>query len=186
MSLDYVKSQEMICDASDSGSNSKLSISEQIDALITDEHLQAVNRRRRIIFQDDVLANGIFRNERVGEDRLEIIIDYYMSRIDAHPNQIDSVWHEWGEGNKYDVDPIPEACWLHNNDFRNNGYNPAKIVKESGLDGADLLWDVTGYNNNWDEENVTSIPPTLPNRDWSWLSRKTNYRVWRLLFNIVG
>ncbi len=99
MSLDYVKSQEMICDASDSGSNSKLSISEQIDALITDEHLQAVNRRRRIIFQDDVLANGIFRNERVGEDRLERIIDYYMSRIDAHPNQIDSVWHEWGEGN---------------------------------------------------------------------------------------
>ena len=99
MSLDYVKSQEMICDASDSGSNSKLSISEQIDALITDEHLQAVNRRRRIIFQDDVLANGVFRNERVGEDRLEKIIDYYMSRIDAHPNQIDSVWHEWGEGN---------------------------------------------------------------------------------------
>ena len=92
----------------------------------------------------------------------------------------------FGEDFVYDVDPIPDACWLHNNDFRNNGYNPAKIVKESGLDGADLLWDVTGYNNNWDEDNVTSIPPTLPNRDWSWLSRKTNYRVWRLLFNIVG
>jgi parallel beta-helix repeat protein len=86
----------------------------------------------------------------------------------------------------YDVDPIPDACWLHDNEYRNNGYNPAKIVKESGLDGADLLWDVTGYNNNWDEQNVTSIPPTLPNKDWSWLARKTNYRVWRLLFNIVG
>ena len=92
----------------------------------------------------------------------------------------------FGEDFVYDVDPIPDACWLHNNDYRNNGYNPAKIVKESGLDGADLLWDVTGYNNNWDEENVTSIPPTLPNRDWLWISRKTNYRVWRLLFNIVG
>ena len=86
----------------------------------------------------------------------------------------------------YDVDPIPDACWLHDNEYRNNGYNPAKIVKESGLDGADLLWDVTGYNNNWDEQNVTSIPPTLPNKDWSWLARKTNYRLWRLLFNIVG
>ena len=86
----------------------------------------------------------------------------------------------------YDVDPIPDACWLHDNEYRNNGYNPAKIVKESGLDGADLLWDVTGFNNNWDEKNVTSIPPTLPNKGWSWLARKTNYRVWRLLFNIVG
>ena len=92
----------------------------------------------------------------------------------------------FGEDFAYDVDPIPDACWLHNNDYRNNGYNPAKIVKESGLNGADLLWDVTGYNNNWDEENVTSIPPILPNKDWSWFTRKTNYRVWRLLFNIVG
>ena len=86
----------------------------------------------------------------------------------------------------YDVDPIPDACWLHDNEYINNGYNPAKIVKDSGLDGADLLWDITGYGNNWDEQNATSIPPTLPNKDWSWLVRKTNYRVWRLLFNIVG
>ena len=92
----------------------------------------------------------------------------------------------FGKDFVYDVDPIPDACWLYNNDYRNNGYNPAKIVKDSGLDGADLLWDVTGYNNNWDEENVTSIPPILPNKDWSWLIRKTNYRVWRLLFNIFG
>ena len=92
----------------------------------------------------------------------------------------------FGSDYVYDVDPIPDACWLHDNEYRNNGYNPAKIVKESGLDGADLLWDVTGFNNNWDEKNVTSIPPTLPNKGWSWLARKTNYRVWRLLFNIVG
>ena len=92
----------------------------------------------------------------------------------------------FGKDFAYDVDPIPDACWLHQNDYRNNGYDPSKIVIESGLDGADLLWDVTGYNNNWDEKNVTSIPPTLPNRDWSWITRKTNYRIWRFLFNIFG
>ena len=92
----------------------------------------------------------------------------------------------FGKDFAYDVDPIPDACWLHQNDYRNNGYDPAKIVKDSGLDGADLLWDVTGYNNNWDEKNVTSIPPTLPNKNWSWIARKTNFRVWRFLFNIFG
>ena len=92
----------------------------------------------------------------------------------------------FGKDFAYDVDTIPDACWLHQNDYRNNGYDPAKIVKDSGLDGADLLWDVTGYNNNWDEKNVTSIPPTLPNKNWSWIARKTNFRVWRFLFNIFG
>ena len=86
----------------------------------------------------------------------------------------------------YDVDPIPDACWVHDNDYQNNGYEPAKIVVESGLDGADLLWDVTGYSNNWHEKNVSSIPPTLPDKNWSWIGRKTNYRIWRLLFNIFG
>ena len=74
----------------------------------------------------------------------------------------------------------------HNNDYQNNGYEPAKIVVESGLDGADLLWDVTGYSNNWHENNVTSIPPTLPDKNWSWIARKTNYRIWRFLFNVFG
>ena len=92
----------------------------------------------------------------------------------------------FGEDYVYDVDPIPDACWVHDNDYQNNGYEPAKIVVESGLDGADLLWDVTGYSNNWHEKNVSSIPPTLPDKNWSWIGRKTNYRIWRLLFNIFG
>ncbi len=63
------------------------------------QHLDAINRRRRIIFQDDVLANSVFRSEEVGPERLAKVIAFYMSRLDAEHNQIDSVWHEWGEGN---------------------------------------------------------------------------------------
>ena len=63
------------------------------------EHIEAINRQRRIIFQDDVLANDVFRADEVGSERLDKIIDFYMSRLDYTPNQIDSIWFEWGEGN---------------------------------------------------------------------------------------
>ena len=66
---------------------------------ISHEHIEAVNRQRRIIFQDDVLANDVFRNDEVGTERLDKIVDFYMSRLDEQPNQIDSIWFEWGEGN---------------------------------------------------------------------------------------
>ena len=65
---------------------------------LSSDHLEAVNRRRRIIFQDDVLT-GPFRRDVTGKEQLSEIIEYYMSRLDEHSNQIDSVWHEWGEGN---------------------------------------------------------------------------------------
>ena len=66
---------------------------------ISREHIDAINRQRRIIFQDDVLANDVFRNDEVGTDRVDKVIDFYMSRLDEQPNQIDSIWFEWGEGN---------------------------------------------------------------------------------------
>ena len=66
---------------------------------ISGEHIAAINRQRRIIFQDDVLANDVFRTDEVGTERLEKIIHFYMSRLDEQPNQIDSIWFEWGEGN---------------------------------------------------------------------------------------
>ena len=65
---------------------------------LSSDHIDAVNRCRRIIFQDDVLC-GPFRSDSVGEEQLHEIIGYYMSRLDEQSNQIDSVWFEWGEGN---------------------------------------------------------------------------------------
>ena len=66
---------------------------------ISREHIAAINRQRRIIFQDDVLANDVFRNDEVGTERLDKIVGFYMARLDEQPNQIDSIWFEWGEGN---------------------------------------------------------------------------------------
>ena len=70
-----------------------------VTSTLSPDHEAAVNRRRRIIFQDDVLANEVFRTQEVGEERMNRIVDFYMSRLDEQPNQIDSIWFEWGEGN---------------------------------------------------------------------------------------
>ena len=92
----------------------------------------------------------------------------------------------FGTGNNYDVDPIPQACWIHNNSYENNGSDPAGIVVESGFEGSDLLWDVTGYDNSWSEPDATKLPPTLPDRDWTRLSRLANWRLWRFLTRMLG
>jgi len=92
----------------------------------------------------------------------------------------------FGTGNNYDVDPIPQACWIHNNSYENNGSNPAGIVVDSGFDGADLLWDVTGYDNSWDDAEATKLPPILPEKDWTNLSRLANWRLWRFLTRVLG
>ena len=92
----------------------------------------------------------------------------------------------FGTGNNYDVDPIPQACWIHNNIYENNGSDPAGIVVESGFEGSDLLWDVTGYDNSWSEPDATKLPPTLPDKDWTRLSRLANWRLWRLLTRMLG
>ena len=66
---------------------------------LTPEHIEAVNRQRRIILQDDVLAKQCFRHDVVGQERMERVVDYYMSKLEETPNQVDSIWFEWGEGN---------------------------------------------------------------------------------------
>ena len=92
----------------------------------------------------------------------------------------------FGQGNTYDVDPIPESCWIHDNEYANNGSDPAGIVVESGFAGSDLLWDVTGYDNSWHEPDATKLPPMLPGKDWSRLSRLANWRLWRFLTRVLG
>ena len=92
----------------------------------------------------------------------------------------------FGQGNTYDVDPIPESCWIHDNEYANNGTNAAGIVVESGFQGSDLLWDVTGYDNSWHEPGASKLPPMLPGKDWSGLSRLANWRLWRFLTRILG
>ena len=91
-----------------------------------------------------------------------------------------------GTGSDYDMDPYPDHVHVHGNTFEQNGTDPAEFILEAGLDGADLLWDLTGQGNAWDEPGASRLPPTLPSSGWSDLRRHANQRLWRLLTAISG
>jgi len=40
------------------------------------DHIAALNRQRRIIFQDDVLANEVFRTKEVSAERMTQIVNF--------------------------------------------------------------------------------------------------------------
>ena len=81
---------------------------------------------------------------------------------------------------------MPERCWIHDNAMSDNGGAPAEIVTDAGFDGADLLWDLAGYDNSWDQPGASSLPYALPGKGWSGLRRRANDRLWRLLAALTG
>ena len=83
-----------------------------------------------------------------------------------------------------DVNPIPQSCWIHENEMRNNGLDPDPSVLKLGFPGADLLWDLSGYDNSWDQPGASSMPPTLPNKSWPDIVRRANWRLWKILSSI--
>ena len=91
-----------------------------------------------------------------------------------------------GTGSDYDMDPYPDRVRVYGNTFEQNGTNPAEFILEAGLDGADLLWDLTGEGNAWDEPGASRLPPALPSSGWSDFRRHANQRLWRLLTAISG
>ncbi len=88
---------------------------------------------------------------------------------------------QFGEGSKYDIDPTPERCWIHDNQMADNGGAPGAAILDAGYRGADLLWDLSGYDNSWDQPGASRLPYSLPGKQWSGLRRRANDRLWRLL-----
>jgi len=86
----------------------------------------------------------------------------------------------------FDVDPAPERCWIHDNSYGGNGSDPHLFLVEQGFPGADLLWDLSGYDNSWDEPNAVAMPPILPGKSWSDIARRANWRLWKILEAVTG
>jgi parallel beta-helix repeat protein len=93
---------------------------------------------------------------------------------------------QFGKGSTYDLDPVPERCWIHDNVMTDNGGAPAAVLTDAGYDGADLLWDLSGTGNSWDQPGASRLPPGLPGSDWSGIRRRANDRLWRLLATVGG
>ncbi len=93
---------------------------------------------------------------------------------------------QFGKGSTYDLDPVSERCWIHDNVMVDNGGNPSEIITAAGYDGADLLWDLSGAGNSWDQPGASRLPPGLPGSEWSGIRRRANDRLWRLLAMVGG
>lgn len=65
-------------------------------------------------------------------------------------------------GTKYDVDPFADGTWVHGNTMQGNGQAPDPRLKPYGVPPRDLLWDLTGKRNRWDQPGATSFPAKLP------------------------
>jgi parallel beta-helix repeat protein len=88
-------------------------------------------------------------------------------------------------GMSYDIDPTSDNCWIHDNTLIDNGGDPHQSILDAGFEGADLLWDVTGEGNRWDQPGASRLPYVLPGPDWSGLRYRANERLWRLVMQIL-
>jgi len=84
------------------------------------------------------------------------------------------------KGTAFDVGPVPENNWIHGNTYSDNGRNPAGALKREGINGADLVWDLSGSSNRWQEANATSSTPLL-NASWPGFARRAYWRALQML-----
>jgi cytochrome c peroxidase len=61
-----------------------------------------------------------------------------------------------------DVDPNPDGNRIYNNILRDNAKDPDERLKRFGIPPVDLLWDMTGKGNTWNQPDGTRFPTTLP------------------------
>jgi len=85
----------------------------------------------------------------------------------------------------FDLGPLPENNWIHDNTYENNGYDPAGMVKELGLPGADVLWSGEGWNNSFDEPGANLFPPLLPGRNWPDPAKRAIWRLYDILIQAL-
>lgn len=85
----------------------------------------------------------------------------------------------------FDLGPLPENNWVHDNIWENNGYDPDGLVREIGIPGADILWTGEGWNNAFDEPTASKFPPLLPQRAWPDPAKRALWRVYDIVIGLL-
>ncbi len=86
-----------------------------------------------------------------------------------------------------DVGPNPENNYIHDNIYENNGYDPDAFVKDMGIPTGDILWDVSGYGNTFDEPTAEgNFPPFMPTSGWPAPLQRVYFRVMNFVISAVG
>jgi hypothetical protein len=84
------------------------------------------------------------------------------------------------------VGPLPEGNYIHDNRYRNNGYDPDPVVADLGIPGGDILWDASGSSNRFDEPGATGFPPLLPSNNWPAIFQRAYGNLLNFVVGLVG
>lgn len=98
---------------------------------------------------------------------------------------VTSLYQIYPRDTVFDVGPLPENNWIHDNIYENNGYDPHGDVAELGIPGADILWTGEGWNNAFDEPGAKTFPPVLPGRNWPDPARRALWRFYDVLIQAL-
>ena len=86
-----------------------------------------------------------------------------------------------------DVGPNPEGNYVHNNIYANNGFEPDSFVAALGIPTGDVLWDVSGGGNTFDEPDAQGVfPPLLPGSGWPTPLQRVYFRALNFLVSLVS
>lgn len=94
-----------------------------------------------------------------------------------------SLYNIYPSDTVFELGPIPEYNWIHDNIFENNGYDAQGEVAELGLPGTDILWTGEGWTNSFDQPGASTFPPLLPGRHWPDPARRA---LWRTYDTLIG
>ncbi|KAA3647934.1 MAG: hypothetical protein DWQ07_02800 [Chloroflexi bacterium] len=122
-----------------------------------------------VIGSDDVeiYNNTIRGNKTVGIGVFSLLIGYDTNEVDVGPN--------------------PENVHVYDNTFDKNGYDADAFITDQGIPGADILWDVSGWNVRFDEaETTTTFPPLVPTSAWPDTGYRLYWQVLNFLLGILG
>ncbi|HXG65880.1 MAG TPA: hypothetical protein VNO70_12305, partial [Blastocatellia bacterium] len=89
---------------------------------------------------------------------------------------VTSLYATFPKGTSFDVGPTPENNWIHDNTYADNGRQPAESIVKAGLKGGDLLWDLSGWSNRWQENGASRSTPIL-SAGWPAFARRAYWRV---------
>ncbi|MFN4034191.1 MAG: parallel beta-helix domain-containing protein [Fimbriimonadales bacterium] len=90
----------------------------------------------------------VYENEIVGNGTFGVMV-ISLRQIFPEPTPLD-------------VEPHPDGNRIYNNLLRDNAKDPDERLKRFGVPAVDLLWDLQGKNNFWNQPGVSRFPPLLP------------------------
>lgn len=85
----------------------------------------------------------------------------------------------------FDLGPIPEHNWIHDNIFEDNGAAPDESLSELGVPGVDILWTGEGWTNSFDQPDASTFPPILPSRSLPDPARRALWRLYDVVIQAL-